>query len=449
MDKTENGTMDGSSIQDKSCSLSKSNICLSRVVVQKEVNLLSWVDLVLCACEYLRNKGNQTPSFNDIATTIDENSEFLNLSKSDSQKERLLLALSEAVCRRLILQCKGFGTKGHFKLIKFRETDNMNLTLEEDFEENSINVSTKSSNNLTKSLTTDSEVISKNCRSKARRQSAQKRVISDSDSDSTLSSVQQKKGRKFSPQTSNKSASNSRISTRAKPKPMKPEVPSDVSSDEIIVSKSPIKQINGNADDNNTTNHVSSVSEESDGANDTVDIVKFNEYQGRIIHSQPKSMEEILPLALIFQSEPKIALLLDIVNFMKKRYGITSQSDIEKALARLVKDDKARKKGNKYELAVSEFSPEEDQTLEGKIINAIVATHKPCIAVQEEIRSYMNDFHPDIYDASDFAESLKRACKNDIIKMTEDSKIKLAFLFEPTPEMLRGEDSLEAKTYYE
>lgn len=46
----------------------------------------------------------KTSTFNEILATIDENSEFLHISKSDNHKERLLLAVSEAVCRRLILQ---------------------------------------------------------------------------------------------------------------------------------------------------------------------------------------------------------------------------------------------------------------------------------------------------------------------------------------------------------
>lgn len=57
-----------------------------------------------------------------------------------------------------------------------------------------------------------------------------------------------------------------------------------------------------------------------------------------------------------------------------------------------------------------------DQTLEGKIINSIVATHKPCIADAEEIKNYMKDFHPEVYDAADFEESLKRGEKNSFIK---------------------------------
>lgn len=431
----------------KSNSYSESRNIVSKLTMTKEVVQTSWVDLVLCALEYLRNKGNKTSSFNDILTTIDESSEFLHISKSDSQKERILLAVSEAVCRRLILQCKGVGGKGQYKLIKFRENDSRNLedTLDETVS-TSVSVSTRSTTNNTKNSTVDSEPKTRN-KTTRRRQSSAKRPISDSDSDS-MSSLNLKKGRKSSPKNISLRSNNSvNHSTRAKQKTIIKDIISGSSSDEICLSKSPAKNNNSSIVDDGDVNDINDGSDDSDTT--IVKNSKFNEAQGNIIHSQPKSMEEVLPLALIFQSEPKIALLTDIINYMKKRYGITSKSDVEKTLARLVKDDKARKKGNKYELAVSEFSPDEDQTLEGKVINSIVATHKPCIAVPEEIRSYMKDFHSEVYDAAEFEESLKRAEKNDFIKMTDDSKIKLAFLFEPTPEMLRGEDALPAKNYYD
>lgn len=131
----------------------------------------------------------------------------------------------------------------------------------------STTVSTKSMLNSTKNTTIESEKKARSKTTSRRRQSSTKRPISDSDSDSTLASLNLKKGRRISPRNASlRSNNSSTVSLRSKPKPVIKDVVSESSSEDINITKSPVKQSSLDILNDNDVDVISYASEDSDSA---------------------------------------------------------------------------------------------------------------------------------------------------------------------------------------
>lgn len=176
------------------------------------------------------------------------------------------------------------------------------------------------------------------------------------------------------------------------------------------------------------------------------------DYKG-IDHSNPQRIEEVFPLALTYQSDPKEASFSKIKKYIEKYYRKT---DIEEKLRRALehgcesgKWDRVSGSGKSgsFQLLVDSFNPEETESMTDMVCSAIIACSEPKVASYLMIRKYISEYHPDFnIDAKPhkLKKAIERAIENKTLIQVSGlgmtGSFQLGEPFTPSPAILAWAD---------
>ncbi|KAK3609640.1 hypothetical protein CHS0354_028844, partial [Potamilus streckersoni] len=177
-----------------------------------------------------------------------------------------------------------------------------------------------------------------------------------------------------------------------------------------------------------------------------------NKYRGAAAkHSDPQKIEDIFPLAVTYQSEPKEASGARIKQYIKDNYGDVNIDRLKKALEKGVQRGLWEQlSGNNiagtFHLLVDTFNPSHSDNIEDWICQAIVACHEPKQASAGLIKKYIMEYHPKFSVENRphlFKTALEKACSKGVIRQLSGigatGSFQLVKKFFPSPTILAGE----------
>ncbi|WAQ97140.1 HP1B3-like protein [Mya arenaria] len=160
-------------------------------------------------------------------------------------------------------------------------------------------------------------------------------------------------------------------------------------------------------------------------------------------HSNPQKVEDVIPLAITYQSDPKQASMTKIKAYIRKFYHTEVAPE---KLKRVLDEGVASETwenvgGSTYHLLVDTFTPSRTD----QIAQAIVACSEPKIASAVIIKKYISEYHPK-FDIDNkvhlFKHAIERACSKGKIRQLSGigstGSFQLVDQFYPSPAILAG-----------
>ncbi|XP_052817183.1 heterochromatin protein 1-binding protein 3-like [Mya arenaria] len=164
-------------------------------------------------------------------------------------------------------------------------------------------------------------------------------------------------------------------------------------------------------------------------------------------HSNPQKVEDVIPLAITYQSDPKQASMTKIKAYIRKFYHTEVAPE---KLKRVLDEGVASETwenvgGSTYHLLVDTFTPSRSGKLADQIAQAIVACSEPKIASAVIIKKYISEYHPK-FDIDNkvhlFKHAIERACSKGKIRQLSGigstGSFQLVDQFYPSPAILAG-----------
>ncbi|KAL4240430.1 Heterochromatin protein 1-binding protein 3 [Mactra antiquata] len=171
-------------------------------------------------------------------------------------------------------------------------------------------------------------------------------------------------------------------------------------------------------------------------------------------HSDPDKVEDVFPLAITYQTDPKQATGSKIKSYISKFYRVEVSNDrlrkaldngVEKGLWELTSGSAPN---GRYHLLVESFYPGRSDSLKDQIAQALVACNEPKQASASLIKKYITKYHPKLNVESRphlFKHALERACmKGNITQLSgigASGTFELKDHFYPSPAILAGDSS--------
>lgn len=179
-------------------------------------------------------------------------------------------------------------------------------------------------------------------------------------------------------------------------------------------------------------------------------------------HSDPERVEDVFPLAITYQSDPKEATGGKIKSYIAKYYHTDVSNDkLRRAL------DNGAEKGlwelmagssptGRYHLLIETYNPGRSEKLEDQIAQALVACHEPKQASASLIKKYITQYHPKLNVENRphlFKHALEKACAKGVLRQLSgigaSGTFQLAEKFFPSPAILAGDSSDEEEEDFE
>ncbi|XP_045212181.2 nucleolar protein dao-5-like [Mercenaria mercenaria] len=173
-------------------------------------------------------------------------------------------------------------------------------------------------------------------------------------------------------------------------------------------------------------------------------------------HSDPEKVEDVFPLAITYQSDPKEASGGKIKSYIGKYYFKDISNDkLKKALDKGVEDGmweltSGFSPTGRYHLLIETFNPGRSDNLKDQIAQALVACHEPKQASAGLIKKYITEYHSKLNVEARphlFKNALEKACAKGTLRQLSGigatGTFQLADPFFPSPAILAGDSSDE------